>query len=568
MSGADARSLAERLAGEADESLARLFAGRGVAANVGWRDFFDAAEALLAPESVSAALRLLPRHALSLLSSGGPVPSSADVSLRVLTDADGRPLPPVVRAMSEIEVPPACTDEPPAADERASAAAAEKAFTTLSALADILISTMRAPLPRVGADGLGAAGRRRLVQEEIAQEAGELDDLVSLGAAAGLIRAHERHWLATAAGASWVREPTRRRWPLLVEGWRDALPDGLRPSLAGGRLGRGWIACGWEEAYPLDESWPAHAERRRRTARLAGLLTADGAEPPWATPARRGAAPDVEPLTALLPGEVDGVFLQNDLTAISPGPLRPELDVRLREMTVRESHAQASSYRFTEASVNAALSGGESAESMRAFLSELSITGIPQPLDYLIARASERHGLVRVSAEPGSGSTIVSSRDHQLVATIGVDQSLRALGLVAEGPLLRTRAARDVVYWALVDARYPVLALDNDGSPVALHRHRLAPEKGDDERLSRFAALIGRLRGAHGPDVETAWLERELEAAVRTRSHIVVEVEMPGGELKELTMEATGVGGGRLRGRSADVERTLPVSLIRSVRPA
>lgn len=44
---------------------------------------------------------------------------------------------------------------------------------------------------------------------------------------------------------------------------------------------------------------------------------------------------------------------------------------------------------------------------------------------------------------------------------------------------------------------------------------------------------------------------------------------MPDGSERELTLEPTGLGGGRLRGRdaAAEVERTLPVGLIASVRP-
>jgi len=51
---------------------------------------------------------------------------------------------------------------------------------------------------------------------------------------------------------------------------------------------------------------------------------------------------------------------------------------------------------------------------------------------------------------------------------------------------------------------------------------------------------------------------------------IVVVVRMPDGSARSLTLEASGLGGGRLRGldRAADVERTLPVSSIVSVRSA
>jgi hypothetical protein len=45
---------------------------------------------------------------------------------------------------------------------------------------------------------------------------------------------------------------------------------------------------------------------------------------------------------------------------------------------------------------------------------------------------------------------------------------------------------------------------------------------------------------------------------------------MPDGTEREFTIEATGLGGGRLRGldRAVDVERTLPVSSISGIRPS
>ena len=73
MSGADARVLAERLAAMSDARLGSLLAARRVSAHVGWRDFFDAADALLAPESLTTALRQLPRDVLADLASGRPI---------------------------------------------------------------------------------------------------------------------------------------------------------------------------------------------------------------------------------------------------------------------------------------------------------------------------------------------------------------------------------------------------------------------------------------------------------------------------------------------------------------
>src|SRR5690606_37591085 len=81
-------------------------------------------------------------------------------------------------------------------------------------------------------------------------------------------------------------------------------------------------------------------------------------------------------------------------------------------------------------------------------------------------------------------------------------------------------------------------------------------------------SLITRLRAQQGPDADAAWLDRELDAAVRAKAVLHVEVAMPDGSTRELLLEASGLGGGRLRGRdrAADVERTLPVKSIRSAR--
>ena len=70
-------------------------------------------------------------------------------------------------------------------------------------------------------------------------------------------------------------------------------------------------------------------------------------------------------------------------------------------------------------------------------------------------------------------------------------------------------------------------------------------------------------------DSDAAWLERELDQAVRARAVIDVTVRLPDGSARVFRLEATGLGGGRLRGRDrgADVERTLPLTHIDGVAP-
>jgi hypothetical protein len=92
-------------------------------------------------------------------------------------------------------------------------------------------------------------------------------------------------------------------------------------------------------------------------------------------------------------------------------------------MARRESRAQASSYRFTAESIADALTAGESAESLRAFLSELSLTGCPSRWRTRSnAPPHARHGPRRPRHE---GRTRVSSDDEALLRTLAVDQALR-----------------------------------------------------------------------------------------------------------------------------------------------
>jgi hypothetical protein len=116
------------------------------------------------------------------------------------------------------------------------------------------------------------------------------------------------------------------------------------------------------------------------------------------------------------------------------------------------------------------------------------------------------------------------------------------------------------------------VAEDADGRPVTLRRQRIA-HPHPVEAADRDAELVERLRQAEavaGDDTGEQWLVRQLDVAVKARQTVIVEVGMPDGQVIDYLLEPTGVGGGRIRGRdrAADIERTLPLSSIRGVRPA
>lgn len=557
-----ARPLAVWLAAATDEQLADLFRARGVRDDVGWSDFFDAAEALLDPASIERMLpqlTLIEASALHRAAHGADAAGQTEALVALaLLRPDGTPAPPVIDAVTT-KAAPVVTEAAPAetAAEQAAARAAERAFTTVAAIADLLLLAADTPLSLLAGGRLAAGEKRRIAEAGTPAEI--LDDLAAIAAAAEIITTSDRRLRLTPGGEAWLRLSASDRWTSLASAFRAALPRGLRTEAGG------WVPVpGWEQQHPWDPAWGERCTAIRRRAVLLGLIADDGAEPEWATPLRLGEQADASSLARMLPAEVDRIFLQNDLSAIAPGPLRPALDVRLRGIAERESAAQASSYRFTAESVSHALTSGETAASILDFLSTISLTGIPQPLEYLVVQTDQRHGLVRVLTETDSGRTRVTSTDATLLDAMGVDQSLRPLALSRDAGGLTSRVGRDTVYWTLTDARYPAMIVGSDGQPQVVDRNPApassAPAAPD------YRALLGRLRAQQGPDADAAWLDRELEAAVRAKAVLLVEILMPDGTTRELQLEASGLGGGRLRGRdrAADVERTLPVKSIRS----
>jgi hypothetical protein len=614
-------ALAARLRGMPDDALSTALATRTFRRQ-GVSDFFDLADVLLDRDSLQRVLAGLDRARLAVLvvlsTASGPVqpeavaerlagapatpamtPALARDALEAVTDdllaeksADGYALYDAVgeqlaawpslglpspKALIETPAPPALASVPDTERRFTDRLSAERAFEAGASVSELIAELAREGAKELQKGGLALPATKRIAGA-LAIDVSAVPTVVSVAARAGLVAVDDALWLPTDAAAAWQHAPSLRRWRSLAQSWQDALPDDLRAILADRSR------AAWGESLREYVAWlyPAgrDAAQERVTAYLRDAewlgITAHQAPSTAGTElVEKGPDAAAAVLAGLFPAEVDKVYLQHDLTVVAPGPLEPAIDARLREMADVESRALASTFRFSAASINRAITAEETAESIRAFLTEISLTGVPQPLDYLISDAAERYGRVRVRDldEPNSRSrSAVVSADQGLLRTIEVDQTLSPLGLVHTAPdILESRFARDVVFWALSDARYPVAAEDARGRIVSVRRHRVVQAR-PQAQSAPFSELITRLREAETTEDGSTgeqWLARQLDLAIRAKQTVIVDVALPDGRQIEYILEPTGVGGGRLRGRdrAADIERTLPLSSVTGIRP-
>lgn len=601
--------LAAQLRSSSDADLRELTRIREVRAS-GLRDFFDLAEALLDPASVQAALARLDRPALvaltvlAQLGAGTPdefealarrrgadlarVRAGLDKAIaRGLAVRDGDRIAALGAVHAQLASWPASglpsgddlvSAPPPGAlapvrredHDAADAIAAERAFETVGALTDLLLSLDHDPARELARGGLSLPDSRRL-----ATAAGiDLDDV------ADLLRIAERSHLVehavgtvrtTTDAGSWIARPTAERWGRLARAWRDDLPSDIRELLVARAHAR------WDEGldHYVDWLYPAGGAWMRERIETVSADAVRLGITAGHVPSTAGAAlldDEADPVSVLrtrLPAEIRQAYVQHDLSIVAPGPLAPDVAERLRRIADLESRGLASTWRISGATLTRALTGGETTAGIRAFLTELALTGIPQPLDYLLTEAEQRFGSVRVRAG-SDGRARVRSADAGLLRAIEVDAALASLRLSRIDDGLVSLFDRDVVFLALSEARYPVVAEDPDGAIELPRRPRptpaVAPATAPD--------LVDRLRendSGSGPvSTQDAWLSRQLDVAIRGRLALLVTVRLTNGSTSIYELEPAGLAGGRLRARDrrADLERTLPLTSIVEVHPA
>lgn len=604
-----------------DEALVATLRRRGVAGG-GIRDFLDLAEAILDADAIQDCLARLDRRTLAALWDG----ELPDDRL-LLTDGAGATLPEVrdqLRRWPDLGLPdPDRLGEPPPDPEPAASApdpeqvdrlAAEHAFAAATATTRLLFELEREPARLLARGSVGLSETKRLAEALVVDEE-HLPVLVDVAERAGLVARHPGLLLPTKEHRVWLGQEVAARWTALAGAWADGLPAGIRGQLArrerfGGAELRRWLA--W--LYPgggdrlgerVDDGFAA--------AELLGVTAGEALSAAGAAVLADDLGLAADLLSSRLPAPVDRVYLQHDLSIVAPGPLAADVDLRMRGMADAESQALASSYRVSTGSVERALGRGETAETILDFLASVSLGPVPQPLRYLIEEAEARYGRLRVARAGTTGrgaaigptdaidvtdaidatdaatgtrgaatetgraalapdaATRIRSDDPALLRTVLVDSALAALALTpaSEEEVVSPREP-EVVYWALVEARYPVILEDARGAIAAPKRPVARAPR--EEPADPVAGLVERLRLADpdpAADLETAWLTRQLAAAIRSKSVVTVSVRMPNGSVVDFRLEPASVAGGRLRARDplSEIERTLPLASIAAVAP-
>ncbi|MFZ4842590.1 helicase-associated domain-containing protein [Mycetocola saprophilus] len=562
---ADLRLLAGALSARTETDLDVLLRLRRVPPAAKLTDFFDLAELLLAEDSLRAALSPLDRERIRALAHAEPTELSAALTtelseraLLVVQDQTPVFLDTVTRLASSIGTGSAILAAEPAAAHPAPAGRLARGERALS---ELVIGLGDTPARELLRGGLAQPELRRL-GTELGLDPEIIPALMSLAADAQLVTLTRDGWVPTDTGEAWLGLDTPSRWRVLAAAWAAGFPAGIA-SLS---------ALNAPFATLLDAGFPAATDPLRLTfaqrltsGEILGVLSHGHLTIPGV---RVLTTPEdlAEALVDAFPAPITGVYLQHDLSIIIPGTLAPHLERTLRGFADLENRAEASTYRLSDASIIRGLSAGTTAEEISTFLEQISLTGVPQPVRYLIARGGERFGSLIL--RPDSGQSRLTVTESPLLDQMLVDRNLSALALHRDSAVTaHSRFDPDVVFWALTDARYPVVAHTIEGT-VRRPRRRVAPVAVIAE--TDYRPLIDVLTSAARDtptETDAAWLTRRLATALRARETLNITVNMPGHGDFTFLLEPTGISGGRLRGldKAADTERTFPIANITTV---
>lgn len=411
------------------------------------------------------------------------------------------------------------------------------ALTSVRRVAKLLHTIASRPV-RLGRKGQPAVVVVRDLAEAAHCSPEQVARLLDVMLAAGLLRVqHGRSTTAQlevvdTAAQQWLMEcDYPSRWIALAEAAVSGFESKLRRGITECAGNLGALSAKLRHDYPLlPDSEMDSLLRKIDTAEDLGLSLHG-----WLTPAadalldgdKTGARVIAE---RDIPAPAAGVYLQPDLSIIVPGPLAPADEAMLSAITETEQLGPAASLRISTARITrAVLRAGSGSQEVRDALARLSLTGIPQPLDYLLRdldrkQADHAPGFADVSHSPHLDSLQIEQRDSEALPLW-----MQAAPETASTPILSDTAQ--------------------------------ATDSADE-----LSQMIDRVLEAAAESGDEGDLTRRLELAIRDRSPIQVTA-VAGKDQREFVLLPVSLKGGRLRAtdQRAGVERTLPVSAITAV---
>ena len=587
--------MAAALRQASDSDLARVITERMLTSS-SFVDFFDLAEALTQPKSVSSTLAGLPRsQALTIhrLSQGEHMesgdseildslarnflieriaePSSAKVaSYRVFESIAA-----VLQGLEPALEKPAWAEMPddfraPADHDREAGLAI---FETIQALTELHFDLELRFVREVGKRSVGLPDIKRLANHlnktnDFAKAIYEIADL------AGLIVLDGGRWQLGANADKWLNWSPSERWRHLVWVWRNILGDeSAEELLADIQLFEPRIPnldLLLKRNYPIADS--SVLSRIHRVASMANNigLTVGGNPTSWLVAALRG---EYDAAIALvfdhLPASQQRIICQADLSIIAPGPLETKTEIQLRRFADTEQVGMASTYRLSPLSLSHGLETGMSESEVRALLEELSGKPLPQPVDYLIRESAKRFGRLTVTEGQDENRSIINSEDAILLTEIINDSRLKPFNLKATtSGSLSSRFEVELVYFGLRDAGFSVVRVDADAKVVS--PKIVLALTSSIKALSTVADDIARIRiqdSKVSSEPDTNDVLRQIQLALKNKTRLQITVTNASGQELSYLLEPVGIANGRLRGidSKADIERTLPLGSITQV---
>ncbi|CAG7620752.1 hypothetical protein LEUCIP111803_02387 [Leucobacter soli] len=546
--------LAASIAAMDRDELRGLLAARPVAALRSVDNPLALALELLRPDSITAVLRGLDRTSLAVLrgEAEGDDDELRRLGLRGLEDGRAVLLPEVGETLRKLSEAPGSADAPrqsgvpgpvdadpgavgpgilrdPASADIAHWYGAALASTVRAAALLRALSHRPVRLSRKGTVTVVALRELALVAHDTPEAIGRLAGLLRIaGLAVPIQRPGGQTLLCPSTEAdSWLELTQPHRWAVLAEALAERLPAPLARAieLADGDLHLAVDSVLGAEFPLLPHSLRAEATEWAGAAEQLGLAV-DGRLTPAAlelfagTPGAAASAAERD-----FPPPAAGVYLQPDLSLIVPGPLAPADERALLEIVETEQLGVASTMRLSQMSLSRALRAGHEVGAIRELLERLSLTGIPQPLDFLLGDLERR----RPGPDP----------EEALAAAWA---GRRAGPADPPGGTSSAEPARG-------------------GSTAP------AASAGSDEP-DELAAAVERIHSAARASRGSGELTHRLELAIRDRSP--VRVTAVGPDERTFLLLPISLAGGRLRAtdEAAGVERTLPVSAITAVEAA